>query len=176
MEVSSVHCPGFRAKGPPPTMSLTGANVPRGRNSTVVPTASPHASPNKQPKNRSSTDFSTLTSPVPSTGRTRSSCHRVGEEAGPHSSLTTFSLSRRLYATTPDQNPQDFAGLEVFLPHTPFDGAPLVLWVLSRWMPSTSSNLSPNKPKSGGCNPKWYGSRRMLTSGFPIFTPPVVGS
>jgi len=42
-----------RPNGPPPTMSVTGAKLPRGENSTVVPTASPHARPGRQPRWRS---------------------------------------------------------------------------------------------------------------------------
>jgi len=37
MEVSSVHCPGFRRNTPPPTISVTGAKVPGLENSTAVP-------------------------------------------------------------------------------------------------------------------------------------------
>ena len=43
------------AKGPPPTMSVSGSKVPGGRNSRVVPTASPTASPSRHPRNRSCT-------------------------------------------------------------------------------------------------------------------------
>ena len=53
MDVSSVHSPGARPNGPPPTMSITGAKVSRGENSTVVPTASPHANPSRAPRARS---------------------------------------------------------------------------------------------------------------------------
>ena len=53
IDVSSVHAPAGSANGPPPTMSVTGANVPGGLNSTVVPTASPTASPTSAPRKRS---------------------------------------------------------------------------------------------------------------------------
>lgn len=51
IDVSSVHCPGSRPNGPPPTMSDSGSNCPRARNSTVVPKASPVASPSRHPEN-----------------------------------------------------------------------------------------------------------------------------
>jgi len=50
MEVSSVHSPGLRWNGPPPIMSVSGANVPGGLNSKVVPKASPAASPSRAPR------------------------------------------------------------------------------------------------------------------------------
>ena len=50
MEVSSVHSPGFRWKGPPPVMSVMGSKVPDGLNSRVVPRVSPTASPRRQPR------------------------------------------------------------------------------------------------------------------------------
>jgi hypothetical protein len=53
MDVSSVHSPGSSRKGPPPVMSVRGAKLPRGRNSTVVPTASPQARPSRHPRKRS---------------------------------------------------------------------------------------------------------------------------
>ena len=53
IDVSSVHAPAGNANGPPPTMSVTGANVPGGENSTVVPTASPTARPSSIPRARS---------------------------------------------------------------------------------------------------------------------------
>src|SRR5579863_3972185 len=53
MEVSSVHCPVARWKGPPPTMSETGEKLPGGLNSRVVPSASPHAIPSSAPRARS---------------------------------------------------------------------------------------------------------------------------
>ena len=52
IEVSSVHSPAAKSKGPPPTMSVTGSKVPGSSNSTVVPTASPTAKPTKQPQYR----------------------------------------------------------------------------------------------------------------------------
>ncbi len=52
MDVSSVQAPTGRPNGPPPTMSVTGGKLPRGWNSTVVPTASPHARPSRQPRYR----------------------------------------------------------------------------------------------------------------------------
>src|SRR2546427_2354947 len=54
MEVSSVHLPAGSEKGPPPTMSVSGAKLPRGWNSSVVPTASPQARPSRAPRYRSS--------------------------------------------------------------------------------------------------------------------------
>ena len=53
MEVSSVHPPGRRPNGPPPTMSSRRSCASRGRNSSVVPTASPTARPRKAPSARS---------------------------------------------------------------------------------------------------------------------------
>jgi CYTH domain-containing protein/CHAD domain-containing protein len=53
IDVSSVHAPAGRPNGPPPTMSVTGSNVPGARNSTVVPTASPAARPSRAPIARS---------------------------------------------------------------------------------------------------------------------------
>jgi hypothetical protein len=50
MEVSSVHSPGLRWNGPPPIMSASGANVPGGLNSKVVPRASPVANPRRAPR------------------------------------------------------------------------------------------------------------------------------
>ena len=52
MLVSSVNWPGNRLNIPPPTMSVMGTKEPRGMNSTVVPTASPHAKPSKAPRAR----------------------------------------------------------------------------------------------------------------------------
>lgn len=54
MDVSSVHSPGWRLKGPPPIMSVTGSNEPRELNSTAVLTASPAARPSRAPWYRSS--------------------------------------------------------------------------------------------------------------------------
>src|SRR5574341_1145404 len=53
MEVSSVHSPGRRPKGPPPTMSSMGSKEPGGLNSKVVPSASPTARPSRHPRYRS---------------------------------------------------------------------------------------------------------------------------
>ena len=50
--MSSVHWPGASPNGPPPTMSVIGANVPGGLNSSVVPSASPHARPSRAPRQR----------------------------------------------------------------------------------------------------------------------------
>jgi hypothetical protein len=47
----TLRCPGFNLNGPPPTMSVTRRKLPRGLNSTVVPTASPTAKPSRQPRN-----------------------------------------------------------------------------------------------------------------------------
>ena len=52
-EVSSVHWPGRKRNGPPPTMSSISSNEPGDSNSSVVPSASPAANPNRQPRNRS---------------------------------------------------------------------------------------------------------------------------
>src|SRR5687768_9106652 len=52
IDVSSVHWPGAREKGPPPVMSVTRGKVPGGRNSTVVPSASPAARPRRAPRKR----------------------------------------------------------------------------------------------------------------------------
>ena len=52
IDVSSVHCPGFSRKGPPPTMSVIGSKVPAHLNSFVVPTASPTAKPMRAPRAR----------------------------------------------------------------------------------------------------------------------------
>ncbi len=52
MEVSSVHWPGSREKGPPPTMSVIGSKVLGDLNSRVVPRASPAASPKSPPWKR----------------------------------------------------------------------------------------------------------------------------
>src|SRR5688572_17047377 len=54
MDVSSVHWPGSRRKGPPPTISEIGVKLPRERNSRVVPTASPTARPRRQARFRES--------------------------------------------------------------------------------------------------------------------------
>src|SRR3990172_8784175 len=53
MDVSSVHSPGRRAEGPPPTMSSMGSKEPGGLNSRVVPSASPTARPSRHPRYRS---------------------------------------------------------------------------------------------------------------------------
>jgi Sigma-54 interaction domain len=45
MLVSSVHWPGCRLNGPPPTMSESGLNVPGVLNSNVLPSASPSSAP-----------------------------------------------------------------------------------------------------------------------------------
>src|SRR5882724_10864150 len=50
MEVSSVHSPGTRQNGPPPTIPCSFSNVPGARNSTVVPSASPDARPSRAPR------------------------------------------------------------------------------------------------------------------------------
>ena len=50
MEVSSVQSPGLRWNGPPPVISASGANVPGGLNSKVVPKASPAANPSRAPR------------------------------------------------------------------------------------------------------------------------------
>lgn len=54
IDVSSIHAPAGSPKGPPPTMSAIGANVPGRWNSSVVPTASPTANPTSAPTARSS--------------------------------------------------------------------------------------------------------------------------
>src|SRR5205823_6859046 len=51
IEVSSVHSPASRWKGPPPNMSSIFLNDPGDLNSRVVPTASPTASPSIAPLN-----------------------------------------------------------------------------------------------------------------------------
>src|SRR5437667_9950633 len=43
IDVSSVHCPGRKLKGPPPTMPVRGLKLPRALNSKVVHTSSPDA-------------------------------------------------------------------------------------------------------------------------------------
>src|SRR3990172_7347062 len=55
MDVSSVHWPGLRRKGPPPTLSAVGSKDPGGWNSRVVPRASPTANPRRHPRYRSTT-------------------------------------------------------------------------------------------------------------------------
>lgn len=57
IEVSSVHCPGFRRNGPPPDMPATAVKLPREENSTIVPTASPQARPTRAPTNLSSDEI-----------------------------------------------------------------------------------------------------------------------
>src|SRR5574341_963855 len=53
MDVSSVHSPGRKPKGPPPTMSSMGSKESGGLNSRVVPSASPTARPSRHPRYRS---------------------------------------------------------------------------------------------------------------------------
>ena len=62
IDVSSVHCPGFNRKGPPPTMSVIGSKVPAHLNSFVVPTASPTARPMRAPRARERKSVMTLVS------------------------------------------------------------------------------------------------------------------
>src|SRR3954452_5115185 len=83
IEVSSVHAPAGSENGPPPTMSVTGGNVPGGENSTVVPTASPTARPNKHPRKRSLTDRR-LDAPAVQHPRRRADERRAVEARGRH--------------------------------------------------------------------------------------------
>src|SRR5690606_22926875 len=53
MDVSSVHWPGWRRHGPPPTMSEMGSKVPGRLNSNAAPNASPTARPSSAPRARS---------------------------------------------------------------------------------------------------------------------------
>ena len=76
IDVSSVHCPGFSRKGPPPTMSVIGSKVPAHLNSFVVPTASATARPMRVPRAR---ERKVVMTPVLHTG-----CRCESTPAAPH--------------------------------------------------------------------------------------------
>ena len=108
MDVSSVHWPAWRSKGPPPTISVNASKVSRCRNSTVVPTASPAARPTRQPRNLSSGSIRSilngiegrsipLPKPCGSSPRHRSPVH------------APFPLLRKVLNVRLVQQPQEFS-------------------------------------------------------------------